>query len=144
MDHKEFKNAFLRVLVPNGWLPFHGIDSDGKETQKKLHIYKDAAVETDIFTKAGITVCHYGKDQIYLSPKAFYDDARDLEPFDCGRRWEGYTCSSFGYPYIMLTSYEGEVTLQVMILTENGENKICLTDPDVTLILESLTVLSDI
>ncbi len=136
---QPFDNGILRVLVPEGWKHFYGIDSDGKASPKKLHIYKDAQTEFDIFSKAGITVIFYGKDEIYVPVKFLYDNVQDLEPFSCGNNlWNGYTCTSFGYPYTMLTSKAGDATFQVMILTQNGENKISLNDADVWAIIESI------
>ena len=139
MKNQLFDNGILRVFVPTGWKLFYGIDSEGRTSPKKLHVYKDAQTEFDIFSKAGITICHYGKDEIFLSIKNFYDDVCDLEPFECGKHlWNGYTCNSLGYPYTMLTSTSDGVTLYVMILTENGEHKISLDDEDVRSILASI------
>lgn len=139
MSNKLFSSGFLRVFVPTGWNCFYGIDSEGRATPKKLHIYKDAQTEFDIFSKAGLTICYYGKDEIFLSVKNFYDSVQDLEPFVCGNyQWEGYTCTSFGYPYTMLTAMSDSATVFVMVLTENGEHKISIQDPDVRSILESI------
>ena len=140
MIGEQFDNGILRVFVPSGWKLFYGIDSDGNASPKKLHIYKDAQTEFDIFSKAGITVCFYGKDEIFLSTSIFYDNVRDLEPFECGGHlWNGYTCTSFDYPYTMLNATRDGVTFQVMILNENGTHKIALEDEDVRAILESIS-----
>lgn len=140
MIGEQFDNGILRVFVPSGWKLFYGIDSDGNASPKKLHIYKDAQTELDIFSKAGITVCFYGKDEIFLSTSIFYDNVRDLEPFECGGHlWSGYTCTSFNYPYTMLNATRDGVTFQVMILNENGTHKIALDDEDVRAILESIS-----
>lgn len=134
-----FDTGFFRVLVPEGWMAFYGIDSDGKATAKKLHIYKDAHSEMDIFTKAGITVCYYTEDEIYISPRDFYDDTADIPPLRLGaHHWTGYTCTSFGYPYTMLETVCHRYTLQVMILMKNGTHEISLKDEAVKTILESL------
>lgn len=139
MSGEFFDNGIFRVFIPTGWLSFYGIDSDGKTSPKKLHIYKNAETELDIFTKAGITVCFYGKNEIYLSPKAFYDDACDMEPFKIGNNlWNGFTCTSFNYPYIMLDSSQNDMTFQVMILIRNGQHEISLYDEDVQAVLGSL------
>ena len=98
-----FENGILRVLVPSGWKLFYGIDSEGNASPRNLHIFKGAQTELDVFSKAGITVSYHGKDEIYISTKDFYENVRDLEPFECGGHlWNGYTCTSFGYPYTML------------------------------------------
>ncbi len=139
MNGQLFDNGILRVFLPSGWKLFYGIDSDGKASPKKLHIYKDAQTELDIFTKAGITICFYGENEIFLSPRFFYDDACDIEPFESGGKlWNGFTCSSFGYPYTMLDSKDNGVTFQVMILTKNGEHEISLNDEDVRAVIESI------
>ena len=139
MSGQLFKNGILRVFVPSGWKLFYGIDSDGTASPKKLHIYKDAQTESDIFSKAGITVCFFGKNEIFLSTRVFYDNVCDIEPFESGSRlWNGFTCTSFGYPYTILESTQGGVTFQVMILKENGEHSISMDDDDVKMIIESI------
>ncbi|MBQ9717865.1 MAG: hypothetical protein IJV76_07715 [Clostridia bacterium] len=135
-----YDNGILRVLVPSGWGIFSGIDSECRVTQKKVHIFKDAAQETDVFTHAGITICFFGKQDYYVSPKFFYDNVADIEAFTLGAyTWNGYTCASFGYPYTMLEAKHDGCVFQVMILMKNGEHEISLADKDVREILESLT-----
>ena len=141
MSCEIFDNGVIRVNVPDGWKLFVGIDSDGKRSSKKVHVYKDAKTEFDILTKAGFTICFYGKDEIFIPTRWFYDDTRDMASFECGGKlWNGYTCTSCGYPYTMLDSSVDSVTFQVMILTENGDNKISLEDEDIRLIIESISV----
>ena len=139
MTGKSFHSGIFSAFVPEGWNCFFGIDSEGKTTPKKLHIFKDAQTEFDIFSKAGLTICYYGKDEYFLSPKFFYDDVQDIEPFACGKhRWEGYTCTSMGYPYTMLTAISEGARFYVMVLMKNGEHQISLQDADVRGILESI------
>jgi len=134
-----FDSGVLRVAVPAGWGVFCGVDSEGRTSRKKVHIYKAAGQETDILTHAGITVCFFGRQELYLSPKFFYDDVKDMEAFTLGAyTWNGYTCTSFGYPYTMLEAEHDGCVLQVMILMKNGEHEISLEDEDVKIILESL------
>ena len=109
MKSQIYKNGVISVCVPSGWKLFTGIDSGGKETSEKVHIYKNIELNTDVFRKAGITICYYGEDKIYLQTRDFYDDVKDIEPFEMGR-------------YI-----------------KNGEYEISLNDADVKNILESLT-----
>ncbi len=135
-----FDNGIFRVRVPSGWELFYGIDSECRTTQKKVHIYKDAKLETDIFTHVGITICFFDRQDNYLSPKFFYDNVVDMEPFHLGAyTWNGYTCTSFGYPYTMLEAKHDGCTFQVMILMKNGEYEISLEDADVQTILTSFT-----
>ena len=77
MKAEVFSNEFLQVLVPDKWRAFLGIDAEGKTTQKKLHIYKNAESELDIFHKAGITICYYEDAGQYLLIKDLYDDIND-------------------------------------------------------------------
>ena len=141
MKSQIYKNGVISVCVPSGWKLFRGIDSDGKETSEKVHIYKNIERNTDVFRKAGITICYYGEDKIYLQARDFYDNVKDIEPFEMGRyRWNGYTCTSMGYPYTMLEAYEGKAVLQVMLLLENNGERIALDDPDVCMIIESINV----
>ena len=136
-----FNSGRFSVTVPDGWLAFCGTDSGGKATQKKIHIYKGITLQTDIFTHAGITVCFFGKEDYYLSPKSFYDNIVDMEPISIGSyTWNGYTCTSLGYPYIMLDTEKDGYIFQVMILMKNGEHGISLDDTDVRLIIGSRTL----
>ena len=139
MKSQIYKNGVISVCVPSGWKLFRGIDSGGKETSEKVHIYKNIERNTDVFRKAGITICYYGEEKIYLQARYFYDDVKDIEPFEMGRyMWSGYTCTSMGYPYIMLEAYEGKAVFQVMLLLENNGERISLDDPDVRMIIESI------
>lgn len=139
MTGQQFDNDILRVFVPTGWKQFYGIDSEGNTSLKKLHIYKGAETEFDIFSMAGVTICYYEENEVFVSIKSFYDNVQDLKPLKCGKHtWDGYTCTSMGYPYTMLTSKLNGETFYVMILTENGQHKISLDDADVLSILESI------
>ena len=139
MEAEVFSNEFLQVIVPDNWKAFLGIDAEGKTTQKKLHIYKNAESELDIFHKAGITICYYEDAGQYFLIKALYDEVEEVSPFEMGNYcWSGFTCKSFGYPYIMLETSESTDRVLVMILTENGENKISFSDNDVQMILKSI------
>ena len=140
METNRFDSGTFRIAVPDGWMAFCGIDSECKTTPKKVHIFKDARLETDIFNHAGLTICFFGKEDYYISPKFFYDNIVDMEPFTLGAyTWNGYTCTSFGYPYTMLEAKQDGCVFQVMILEKNGEYEISLTDTDVQTILTSLT-----
>lgn len=134
-----FDNGIFRVQVPSGWKLFHGTDSDGKRTQKKVHICKAGNHETDIFTHICITICFFGRQDYYLSPKFFYDDVTDLEAFALGAHiWNGYTCTSLGYPYTMLNAQCDGCIFQVMLLMRNGEYEISLNDADVQMLIASI------
>ncbi|MBE6678547.1 MAG: hypothetical protein E7597_07115 [Ruminococcaceae bacterium] len=135
-------NGVLEVFVPDGWQHFAGTDSDGKETPYKLFVYKNANGPLDIFYKCGITLCFTPSDKLYMSPKCFYDNVKDIEPITVGKyQWTGYTCTSLGYPYIMLESNTAPGILQAMLLLENGDNKIAFDDKDVKAILESINII---
>lgn len=136
-----FDNGILRVLVPSGWELFYGIDSECRTTQKKVHICKDAKLETDIFTHAGITICFFDRQDYYLSPKFIYDNVEDIEAFSLGAyTWNGYTCTGLGYPYTMLEAKHDGCVFQVMILMKNGEHEVSLNDADVRSIIESISI----
>ena len=135
-----FDSGYFRIIVPVGWMAFFGIDSECRTTQKKVHICKDAKLETDIFTHAGITICFFDRQDYYLSPKFIYDNVADMEAFTLGAyTWNGYTCTSLGYPYTMLEAKHDGCVFQVMILMKNGEYEISLNDADVRLIIESIS-----
>lgn len=136
----SFDSGYFRILVPDGWMAFFGIDSEGRTTPKTVHICKDAKLETDIFTHVGITVCFFGRQDHYISPRFFYENIADMEPFTLGAyTWDGYTCTGMGYPYTMLEAKHDGCVFQVMILMKNGEYEISLADPDVQAVLTSLT-----
>lgn len=141
MSIELYDSGRFQVVVPDGWMAFCGIDSEGRPTQKKVHIYKDAVIETDVYTHVGITICFFGRQDYYLSPKSFYDDVVDMETFTLGENtWGGYSCTSMGYPYTMLESKRDGCVFQVMILMKNGEHEISLADADVQTVLKSLTL----
>ncbi len=107
MTAEVFSNAFLQVMVPDNWKVFQGIDAEGHATQRKLHIYKNANSELDIFHKAGIAICYYEDAGQYLLIKDFYDEVWDIASFELGNYcWNGFTCRSLGYPYTMLETME--------------------------------------
>lgn len=136
-----FDSGRFCVTVPDGWMAFCGTDSGGKITPKKVHIYKGISLQTDIFTHAGITVCFFGKEDYYLSPRHFYENIVDMEPLPLGPyTWNGYTCTSLGYPYTMLDTEKDGYIFQVMILMKNGEHGISLDDTDVRRIIGSLAL----
>ena len=90
MKAEVFSNEFLQVIVPDNWKAFLGIDAEGITTQKKLHIYKNAESELDIFHKAGITICYYEDAGQYLLIKDLYDDINDIPSFELGNYcWSG-------------------------------------------------------
>ena len=136
-----FDSGRFCVTVPDGWMAFCGTDSGGKITPKKVHIYKGISLQTDIFTHAGITVCFFGKEDYYLSPRHFYENIVDMKPLPIGSyTWNGYTCTSLGYPYTMLDTEKDGYIFQVMILMKNGEHGISLDDTDVRRIIGSLAL----
>ena len=136
-----FDSGRFCVVVPEGWLAFCSTDSGGKITPKKVHIYKEISSPTDMFTHVGITVCFFGREDYYLSPRHFYENIVDMEPLPIGPyTWNGYTCTSLGYPYTMLDTEKDGYIFQVMILMKNGEHGISLDDTDVRRIIGSLAL----
>ena len=134
-----YEGSVIRAFVPYGWKAFLGIDSEGKASEKKLHICKGADSELDIFSKVSVTVCFYSEDDFFFSPRGFYDDVADIEPVSIGdKTYTGYTCKSLGYPYTMLERHENGCVFFVMILEKNGDHVISISDSDVSAILESI------
>ena len=139
-----FDSGYFRIIVPADWMAFFGIDSECRTTQKKVHVFKDATQETDIFTHAGITICFFDRQDYYLSPKFIYDNVEDMEVFTLGAyTWNGYTCTSLGYPYTMLEAKHDGCVFQVMILMKNGEHEVSLNDADVRSIIESISICNE-
>ena len=69
MDSPIYTNGVIRVCVPSGWKLFKGIDSGGKETSDKVHIYKNIDLKTDLFRKAGITIKQLFFVMVQMIPK---------------------------------------------------------------------------
>lgn len=135
----SFDSGYFRIDVPVGWMAFFGIDSECRLTKKKVHVFKGAKLETDIFTHAGITICFFDREDYYISPKFIYDNVKDMEAFTLGNyTWGGYTCTSLGYPYTMLEAQRDGCVFQIMLLMKNGNHEISLEDEDVITILKSL------
>ncbi|MBQ8696498.1 MAG: hypothetical protein IJ519_02155 [Clostridia bacterium] len=131
----------LRLTVPDGWRAYYGIDSDGKITPKKIHVYKGSENVSDVYSKVGITVCVFPKEEIYLSAKGFYLEVTDIEAVSIGAHlYEGYTCTSCGYPYTMLVSKNEEYTLQIMVLMKNGKESLSLYDNETLSVISSIEV----
>ena len=140
MTGEIFDNGTVAVFVPDGWRAFQGTDSDENINPRRLYVYKNVDHELDIFARVGITLCFYGKGMIYLSGKNFYSDVRDITPFTLGKYdWNGYTCTSLGYPYTVLETEKDGHHIQVMILEKNGEYSISPEDEDVRAIIESIS-----
>ncbi|MBE6708893.1 MAG: hypothetical protein E7578_06600 [Ruminococcaceae bacterium] len=134
-----YDNGVIRLSVPEGWRTFIGSNSDGIETPKKVLVYKNVNEPLEIFLRAGITVCYFAKGEFYFSPKMFYDNVKDIDSFVLGNfEWTGYTCTSLGYPYTMLEARDDGRVFQVMVLMENGDEKISMEDADVREIIESI------
>lgn len=138
-----YENSKLRLSVPDDWNVYQGTDLDGNENPKKLMIYKYANDPLTILSRAGMTVVLFEKNQYYMSTKGFYDNVCDIEPFTLGREWNGYTCTSLGYPYTMLEAREDGCVLQVMILTKNGDYSISLEDEDVKNIISGIEIVRE-
>lgn len=135
-----FDNGNVTVFIPCGWSVFQHKDSDGNVNPRKLYVYKNANHEFDIFTRVGITLCFYGKREIYLTSRNFYSDVCDISPFTLGNySWTGYTCTSLGYPYTVLETEKDGCHIQAMILEKNGEYSISVDDEDVRAIIESIS-----
>ena len=135
-----FDNGSVSVFVPDGWCAFQGMDSDRNVNLRRVYVYKNAEHELDMFSRAGITLCFYGKREIYLTSRNFYSDVCDITPFTLGEyEWTGYTCTSLGYPYTVLEAEKDGRHIQVMILEKNGEYSISPDDEDVHSIIESIS-----
>ena len=140
MNGELFDNGSVSVLVPDGWRVFQHKDSDGTVNLRRLYVYKGAEHEFDIFTRAGITLCFYGKGMIYLTSRNFYSDVCEIDPFTLGNyNWTGYTCTSLGYPYTVLEAEKDGCHIQLMILEKNGEHSISPEDEDVRAIIGSIS-----
>ena len=144
MANETFKNSLLSLSVPDGWKVFDTTDIDGNKTDKKIFVYKNAEDPLHIFSRAGITLCYFSKRDIYLSPKRFYENVEDIAPLELGNYlWEGYTCTSVGYPYTMLEAHKDGTVLQLMMLMENNGERISLSDPDVREMIGSIKSLGE-
>ncbi len=132
----EYSDGVLRLQVPERWQAVAGT-SPGK-----VHVYKDLEAPEQVFSRAGITVCVHPNKNWYHSSRGFYDNVVDIAPLEIGtRNWQGYNCTSLGYPYTMLETEDGAAMLQVMVLLRNGEYAISMEDPDVLAVIANLEIL---
>ena len=110
------------------------------DPQEAAHLQECKAGDRYIYPRQHYGLFFFDKTDYYISPKFFYDQVADIQPFVLGAyAWEGYTCTSFGYPYTMLEARHDGCVFQVMILMKNGEHEISPDDADVKTILESIT-----
>ncbi len=129
----EYNDGVLRCLIPDRWQAFAGSSAG------KVHIYKDIDSPEQVYLRAGITICVHPNKGWYCSTRGFYDNVADIAPLEIGGWvWQGYTCTSLGYPYTMLEAEDGPAMLQVMVLERNGEYTISMKDGDVLTILDSI------
>lgn len=138
----NYDNGTLKLELPDRWQVFGSTDVEGKENPERIYVYKDVDAPFEIFSRAGITVSYYGDEDYYLPTRGFYDNVRDIEPIELGGRvWQGYTCLSLGYPYVMLEHFWGERVLFLMVLLKNGEYEISMDDDDVRSIIGSISII---
>lgn len=140
-----YETGTFSVKVPDGWKAIPVTDPFAEEPNTldpdALHIGKGIEAEMDLFTNPYIRVDYFGPDLEWSSPKDFYEDPQDLEPFTTGSyTWEGFTVAEFGTVNAILVSHNGDQTFQVSVILENGDKKISLEDEDVRLILESIAL----
>ncbi len=134
----------IKAVVPEGWtgLQVHDMFSDDPEAKdpEQLQIIKGGTTAEDAWKCNFIQVYYSAPGKELASAKDFYEDAKDIEPFEKGGySWTGYTCSSMGYEYTIIEGKKGEESLQLSILTKNGEQTISFDDTDVQFIIENIT-----
>ena len=139
------------VLVPKGWKSFTSSDLfdeyEGDTDPTKINIYRGAESEFDQLRKPGLQIVYYGPNKYYYkASKDYYDDAEDIAPIEIGgRKWEGFTASSFGTKICVLSAGDDPAADQFAVniwLDMSGEGKDVLTvyDPALLAILGSIKV----
>lgn len=141
-----YETGAFSVKIPDGWTAVAVTDPFAETPDTldpdALHIGKGISQELDLFTHPYIRVDYYGPDQQWYSPRDFYEDPKDLEPFTTGgHTWEGFTVAEYGTVNAVLISRNGDLEFQVTVILENGDKKISLEDEDVRMILESITAM---
>ena len=142
---ETYETSLLSVLVPEGWMAFPKADifeeyPDEPGDPSGLLIYKGAQDDLDAFTKPGITIDYYPPEKTMVSPKSYYDDAKDLDPITTGEyTWEGFTATSLDKPLTVLSVTE-PYQIQVSVWTDVDDGHISLEDADLQAILASLKI----
>lgn len=143
---ETFDAGNVSALTPKGWKAFPVSDFfdeyEGDNDPNAMQICKDADSEWDLFSKPYIQINYYGPETSFYSSKDLYDDVEDIESFTLGNyTWNGYNCTSLDYPYTILETTDGDISIQVNILKKSSGNlEIALEDAEVQAIISSITV----
>lgn len=136
------------VAVPTGWkavaVSDMFSDDDAVETNTVIIAKGDPADEWAARSSANVNVYVYPKDSyMALDPEDLYENVTAID----GVKVKGITCKatsydSMGYVYQEIVCEEGDNTIVYMILTsiDGKDTGITWEDPDVTTIMESVTV----
>lgn len=137
-----YDTTVFTVSVPDGWSAAAVSDTlkkyDGKTNPEQLYIIKDGKNADDIMKYPYIWVNYYKDASRYASAKSMYENTEDVNIETGGKKWEGYTYTSSGYPGCCLTCKEGDSLWVCLFVLKNGDNSISINDEDVETILSSL------
>lgn len=129
---KVYETDLLSVKVPKGWKVL-----SQPEKPESAYVYKG---KKDAYSSPSISITYFEPKTEMLSPKAMFEDAKDIEPVKIGKyTWEGFTAVSVGYPITVL-SMKKPHQLQVDIFNEVEDQKISLKDDDVQFIISSIKI----
>lgn len=143
---ETFDGGNISILVPDGWMAFHGTDVfkdyDEGYNPNVINIGKGVEKELDLFSKPYIQIEFYPSDKTMSKPyKELYTDVKDLDPITYGKyTFNAFTAKSSDIPIAQLWTEGDQDQLMLSIWTENGGEKISLDDDDVKSILSSIEV----
>lgn len=140
---ETFDGGNISVLVPDGWMAFHGVDYfedyDEGYDPNVVNVVKDGEDEFSMFTNPYIQIYYYGADSDMYVAKELYEDAEDIDPITLGNyTWEGFTAESLDMPFTLLYTEDGDDQFQVTIWTKTDEGEISLDDADAQAIIASI------
>lgn len=141
-----FDTGVISTVIPAGWTAFQPKDvfSDNDELDPNvITICKDYVSEFDAYTKPYIRINYSGPDTTMIAPsKDMYDDVVDMAQQTIGGyTWQGFSCSSIGYKYVILWTGEADGDqIQVSVLYESTAASVSFDDPDVQAIIAGIKV----
>lgn len=143
---EKFDGGNISVLVPDGWMAFHGTDifEEYKEgyDPNVINIGKDAKNEYDLFSKPYIQIKLFPSETTMTKPfKELYTETKDLNAAKYGKyTFNGFTAKSGDYPIAMLWTEGDQDQLTITIWREIEGQKIDIDEEDVKSILSSIEV----
>ena len=142
-DMTTLDTGVFSISAPDGWTAVNVPDTlkeyDGKVNPNGCYVIKGGTSAADMINCPYIWVVYYENGSRYSSSKGFYDNVKDLDPFELGgRTWKGFTFSSMDVPGASITAEDGGHLWVVNLSPERKDLSFSLEDEDVKAILSSI------